>query len=142
MSKVELRPAVVEERKVQMTTKQPLYGEKCDCCGSVFVMDEFCNDRNLAVLHGTFDSAGKDGNGFLSTCCSFQCAYKLFELEGWKKLPQWQHFVEAGAKLVRAELQLTVFKLDEKAAIDRWTSNYEEKGIRVMEGRFVCPKDF
>lgn len=124
MSRVELRPAVVEERKVQMTTKQTLYGEKCDCCGEVFVMDEFCNDRNLALLHGTFDkSPDGEGNGFECTCCSFQCAYKLFELEGWKKLSDWQHFVEVGAKLVRAELQVTVFKLDEKAAVDRWTSS-------------------
>ncbi len=123
---VTLRKAVTGRKRITYTKKAELRALKCDSCGKVFEMKPFCNDSNLANLHGTFDTCatnpatGKgDGNMFNATVCSFACAHKLMN-GGWKKLEGYKHYVDAGATLARGECTISVFVRNEKELIADW----------------------
>jgi hypothetical protein len=128
-TRIKLADRQIVKKTIDFVLRGDLYADKCACCGKVFGMDQYCNDDNLASLHGTFDRCAVspitykgDGNTFSVACCSFLCAHRLFNDEEWKKLPDYAHYVEAGAKLVRAELKITCFVKDEATLRDEWAS--------------------
>ena len=123
MPRIKLEDQVTEKKMVEVVVRSDLYALKCDACGKIFQMKEYCNDTNLAEICGTFDRCVESqglGNMFHATCCSFHCAHSLFDGKGWKLIPQYKPYVDAGAALVRAKLQITSMVLDEAAIRDKW----------------------
>jgi len=125
MSRVKLKDAIEGKKTVTVEKKAALYANKCDCCGKIFQMKEYCNDTDLAYLKGTFDSCatGKDGrglgNGFSATVCSFKCADKLMT-GGWKQMKEYKPFSNEKANLVRCELRITSYVIEEKRLVELW----------------------
>ena len=76
MSRLKLKDSIEGKKTVTVEKKSALYATKCDCCGKVFQMKEYCNDNDLGYLKGTFDTmaTGTDGrgmgNGFSADVCS------------------------------------------------------------------------
>lgn len=128
-NRVKLASAQKATKKFEVEVRPDLYADKCACCGEVFQMKPYCNDQGLASLSGTFDRCDNiSGNIFVATCCSFACAHKLFAEKGWKKLKDYKHFAKDGAELIRAEIKITAFKMNEAAIRDEW-SNKETNRI-------------
>ncbi len=125
MSRVKLKNAIEGKKTVTVEKKAALYATKCDCCGKVFQMKEYCNDTDLGYLKGTFDSmaTGSDGrglgNGFSANVCSFKCADKLMT-GGWKDLKEYKPYVKEKANLVRCELKITSYVIEKKNLISQW----------------------
>lgn len=124
--RIQLEEAVHTERVCRIQVRPPLYASKCDGCGKVFQMKPFCNDNNLAFLSGTFEHCATDpetkkgmGNGFSAVACSFQCAHVIFT-GAWRNIPQYKPFADEDIRLVRCELKITSYVVDEKAIREEW----------------------
>lgn len=137
MGMIRLRDPVYEERLVSKMIKPALVADKCDSCGKVFEMREFCNEEGRARLKGTFDRSAVDeatgkglGNIFWATVCSFQCAHRVFN-GGWRDIEGWTAYVKADACLARAEVCITSRVDDEAALIKRWSSDSGSGGSDV-----------
>jgi hypothetical protein len=122
MSKVRLAAPVTAKRTKREVVKPALDADKCDGCGDVFVMKEFCNDGGLGTLEGTFEDTPDEftGNGFSATVCSFKCAHKVFADGGWKKIPEYKKHAKAGCTLARGKLTVTRYVLNAKQAREDW----------------------
>lgn len=123
---IKLAERVTTPKLVDIVVRPNLYADKCDGCGKVFRIDEYCNDKDLARLSGTFKQCAKDadnrgmGNGFSAHVCSFKCAHEVFENGGWRKMGQYKPFADADIRLVRAELKITVYRKDEAEIRREW----------------------
>ncbi len=126
MSRIQLRPAIVAQRTIEVETKPALWADKCDVCGAVFRMGEFCGEQHRGLLRGTFDRCAEDENGrglnnmFEATVCSFACAHKIFAEGTWRALVKYAPFVKACAELARVELCLTQPMLTEAEIAEAW----------------------
>jgi hypothetical protein len=135
MSAVKLEDEVRETRPVEVVVRRALYAQKCDGCGRVFRMKEFCNDAGLGQLDGTFEECATEpvtdrrmGNGFSATACSFACAHDLFEGGKWKTMRAYKPFADAGIRLARAQLKLTCYRQTEAELRAEWAKTGETKG--------------
>ena len=118
-----IRKAITRKRTIREEVKSALYLLVCDNCGKVFDMQQ-CYNSSLkpASLQGIFDIAPYgQGNMFLATVCSFQCAHNLFT-GGWKKIKEYKNYARHKAELVWVELRLTNTYKDETTAIKEWES--------------------
>jgi hypothetical protein len=100
-----LKEAVHTRTLVKIEVKPALYADKCDCCGKLFTLDKYCNDKlSPGDMQGTFDQcSGSKGNMFFATVCSMDCAAKIFN-GGWKDMRGYKSYAKEGATLVRIEL--------------------------------------
>jgi hypothetical protein len=136
MSRIELRKAIRKRKSFTVEVKSQLHADKCDGCGKVFEMEEYCNDKDLASLRGTFDkgAADKDGRGlgnmFFATACSFACAHEVFT-GGWKKMKQYKPFKKVGAILARGELTITPYVKNEDELVEEWDDKEDHKYFDV-----------
>lgn len=121
MANIKIRKAIKARKTITYDKKSDLWAQKCDCCGLIFKMDKYCNDKLCpAELSGIFsECAGDGGNIFLATACSFACADKLFKGE-WKNIPEYKPYRKVKAILVRIELGLTSLVKLEKDIIAEW----------------------
>jgi hypothetical protein len=126
--RTKIAEAVTVEQSMIVEVRPDLYASKCDACERVFEMEPFCNDRNLATLHGTFETPSQVvdsdnrglGNMFNATVCSFKCAHTLFAEGGWKKMKEYKPFVDADARLARAEVCVTVYVKEQEEILREW----------------------
>lgn len=125
--RVQLEEEVTAQRLCKVRVRPTLYASKCDACGKVFKMKPYCNDEGLAYLKGTFQHCATDpetkkgmGNGFSATVCSFKCAHEVFANGGWRKMPEYKPYADADIKLIRCELKITSFVLDEQEIREEW----------------------
>jgi len=122
MSTVKIKEAIVGKKTITVEKKRALYAQKCDCCGMVFKMNEYCNDTGLAIMKGTFDDMAEGmGNMFSATVCSFICADKIMK-GGWKTIPDYKPYAKIKANLVRCELKITSYVIGEKELINQWNN--------------------
>lgn len=121
MSNVKIKKAIIGKKTVTYEKKPDLWAQKCDCCGKIFKMSKYCNDRlPPAILSGTFSKcAGNEGNMFSATVCSFTCAEKIFKGE-WENIPDYKLFKRVKAQLIRVELGLTSLIKSEGNLIKEW----------------------
>lgn len=125
MGKIKLREAIKGKKTIIVERRPALYAIKCDCCGLVFQMKEYCNDRDLGELKGTFDSGATDhegrhlGNIFMANVCSFKCADDIMK-GGWKNIKEYRPYIKSKANLVRCELKITSYVLGEKELVENW----------------------
>lgn len=124
--RIKLRDPVEVTREVKVQARPALHADKCDGCGLVFRMLEFCNEQGRAELRGTFDRCPDDENGrgmgnmFRATVCSFACAHRVFTEDGWKKIDEYLSYVKAGATLARAEVVITSTLITEGQIVQAW----------------------
>jgi hypothetical protein len=137
--KIKLEEEVVAQKTLPVLVRPALHALKCDGCGEVFDMKEFCNDTGLGQLGGTFEKCAEDetgrglGNTFSATVCSFQCAHEVFANGGWRKMPHYKPFADADIRLVRAKLQITAYVLDEGQIRTAWQAvDHTPDGSRTM----------
>lgn len=130
---IKLEDRVIEKREVDVEVRPALYANRCAACQRIFVMNEFCNDGQIALLSGTFDKCANDpetgkskGNQLSVNVCSFRCADDLFARDGWESLPEYRPFVDVDAKLVRCMLTLTAYVDDEKTIRKKWAETKSE----------------
>lgn len=123
-----LKEKIIEEKTVEIVTKQALFANECSCCGKVFTMEKYCNDRlTPSNMEGTFDGGSAyiddDGRGlgnmFSTTFCSFSCADEIFK-GGWKKLEIYKPYANANAELVRIALGLTSLIKEKEELLEEW----------------------
>lgn len=123
--RVKLKDGKKGKKQITYTKKDDLYAQQCDCCGKIFDMIEFCNDKQLAYMSGTFDRGAADSNGkglgnmFSATICSFKCADTIFN-GGWKEMKGYKPYKKEGATLVRASLKITSNVIEEDDIVENW----------------------
>ena len=129
-----------------VTVKEALWADVCDNCGKVFVMKEFCNERNRARLNGTFDSCATDpktgkglGNMFSATICSFACADALMN-GGWKKLKEYKPYVDVDAVLARGEVTITSDVKTQEQLIEEWEAEERDGQTLYMSLCSIHPR--
>lgn len=122
MTTVKLKDSIKSKKTIIVEKKPALYAMKCDSCGLVFEMDKYCNDNDLARLKGTFDiCCDGRGNQFESTVCSFKCADNIMK-NGWKSIKEYKNYAKSKANLVRCELKITSYLVNEEELIKRWNN--------------------
>lgn len=127
MASVKLKDAIKGKQMITIEKKPALYASKCDCCGLVFQMNQFCNDKELGCLSGTFDNDATDNNGrrmgniFSATVCSFKCADEIMK-GGWKKMKYYKPYIKSEANLVRCHVKITSYIITEKELVKKWES--------------------
>lgn len=137
MARIKLKDPVEATREVKFQTRPMLCADKCDGCGLVFQMVEFCNEQGRARLRGTFDTCPNDengrgmGNGFEAIVCSFACAHRVFAEEGWKSIEEYEPFARAGATLARGELTITARVRTRDEIIKAW-EDAPERGLHTV----------
>ena len=137
MARIKLKDPVEVTREVKVTTRPTLYADKCDGCGLVFEMIEFCAEQNRARLRGTFDMCPNDddgrgmGNMFEAVVCSFVCAHAVFAEGGWKKIKAYKPFVKAGATLARGEVTITARTRTQGEIVKAWETAPEREAGHV-----------
>lgn len=123
MARVKLAEEKRREQMVSRLVLPVLYADKCDGCGKVFAMEEFCNEEYRGKLRGTFEhSCAPHGNGFSAEVCSFHCAHVVFAERGWKNIDRYKDFAAHDINLVRAELVVTNYVLDEAQIRGEWAA--------------------
>jgi len=142
-----LREAVRRSVVREVVTKPELRASVCESCRKVFDMRPLCNDRHEpGRMEGTFLSekaaVGEDGrelgNQFEAAVCSLGCAADLFEKEGWKAIPRYRPFADAGATLARVSVGMTTLVKQEDLLVREWEEEPEDAhGCLVLTG----PKD-
>ncbi len=137
MARIKLKDPVKATRKVEVTTRPALYADKCDGCGRVFEMIEFCGEQGRARLRGTFNICPNDddgrgmGNMFEAVVCSFACAHRVFADDGWKKIDAYEPFVKAGATLARGEVTVTACVRTQAEIVKAWENAPEREAGHV-----------
>lgn len=107
-------------KRVSVTERPALYGQKCDACGKVFKAEKWNHHDQPGKANGTFDpSAPDEGNGFVADVCSFTCADALMA-GGWRKMKAYKFQVRANAELVRLNVQMTNTVRTEAEAVKAW----------------------
>ena len=140
MGQVKVTEPVRVTREITYVAKDPLYMSVCDGCNKRFLMEEWCNDGELATLTAPFDgTAERQGNMFTATCCSFICAHRIFD-GGWKSMPQYDAFLQADRNLVRGSIKITTLVKGEKEAVAAWeesgpTCEISETGSTMWRNR-------
>jgi hypothetical protein len=137
MANVKLKEAIKGKQTITIEKKPALYASKCDCCGLVFQMEEYCNDKELGYLKGTFDNSAIDsygkgmGNMFSATVCSFKCADEIMK-GGWKRMKDYKPYIKSKANLVRCEVEITAYVIEEKELIKKWEAEkFKSNGFSI-----------
>lgn len=135
MSRVKLEDKVTETKVIKVVVRDELYALKCDGCGTVFHMAQFCNDVGLSNLQGTFDACAVHpetrksmGNTFLANVCSFKCAHEVFQNGGWKNIPEYKPYADQDIPLVRGSLTITTFVSGEDEIRRHWDAKNSHRG--------------
>lgn len=125
MAYIKLRDRQKGTAEVEYNIRNDLRAFRCDACGKVYRMKEWCNDPHApGAMNGNFDMSPSSlnlGNTFSADVCSLGCADELFK-GGWKLISEYVPFADCGAALVRVSVGLTALFKDQNELIDEWES--------------------